>query len=183
MGGTFDPIHVGHLRAAETAREALALEQVLFVPAALPPHREAPRATALDRFAMVGLAVAEHPRFVASDLELRRDGPSFTVDTLASLKGARPDSELVLIVGSDTYPEMRGWRDAERVFTLSQVAVVTRPGAVLTEVAEARVLRVPGSGVDISSSTIRRLVKEGRSVRYLVPPSVADYIDKRGLYR
>jgi nicotinate (nicotinamide) nucleotide adenylyltransferase/ribosome silencing factor RsfS/YbeB/iojap len=126
MGGTFDPIHFGHLRAAETAREALQLDQVLFVPAAQPPHREAPLASPQDRFAMVGLAAAENARFVASDVELLREGPSYTVDTLGTLRSACPSDQLVLIVGSDTFPEMRSWRDAQRVFELSEVAVVAR---------------------------------------------------------
>ena len=183
MGGTFDPIHLGHLRAAETAREALELDRVLFVPAGQPPHRELPVASALDRFAMVGLAAAEHPRFVASDVELRRDRPSFTVDTLDTLRGGSPANELVLIVGSDTFPEMRGWRDAERVFALSAVAVVTRPGAAADDQADVRVRQVSGPALDISSTAIRQLLKQRRSVNYLVPPTVADYIEKRGLYR
>lgn len=183
MGGTFDPIHLGHLRAAETAREALELDQVLFVPAGQPPHREPPHASALDRFVMVGLAAAEHARFVASDVELKRDGPSYTIDTLGALRAACPADVLVLIVGSDTFPEMRGWRDAERVFALSEVAVVTRPGAAAAEQAERRVSNVSGPGVDVSSSAIRQLLRQHKSVRYLVPAAVADYIEKRGLYR
>jgi nicotinate-nucleotide adenylyltransferase len=182
MGGTFDPIHIGHLRAAETAREALKLDQVLFVPAGQPPHRDAPKASAQDRFAMVGLAAAEHARFVASDVELRREGPSYTVDTLGSLRGSCPGDELVLIVGSDTFPEMRGWRDSERVFALSQVAVVTRPGVAPPAAAE-RVTSVSGPALEVSSSTIRELLRQRKSVRYLVPAPVADYIAERGLYR
>jgi nicotinate-nucleotide adenylyltransferase len=182
MGGTFDPIHLGHLRAAETAREALQLDQVLFVPAGQPPHREAPKAPAPDRFAMVGLAAGERAGFVASDVELRREGPSYTVDTLGSLRSSCPGDELVLIVGSDTFPEMRGWRDSERVFALAQVAVVSRPGAEPAATA-ARVACVYGPALEVSSSAIRELLRQRRSVRYLVPAPVADYIEKRGLYR
>lgn len=183
MGGTFDPIHVGHLRAAETAREALSLEQVLFVPAGTPPHREPPRATALDRFTMVGLATAEHAHFVPSDVELQREGPSYTVDTLGVLHAGRPTDELVLIVGSDAFPEMQAWRDAERVFALCRVAVVGRPGSEPLSAREPRACRLSGPGLEVSSSAIRRLLLERKNVRYLVPPAVADYIDKRGLYR
>jgi nicotinate-nucleotide adenylyltransferase len=183
LGGTFDPIHLGHLRAAECAREALALEAVVLVPAGVPPHRQAPQASALDRFAMVSLASAENPRFVASDVELRRQGPSYTVETLSELRAERPDDELVLIVGADTLPEMASWREAGRVFSLCEVAVVTRPGAAQAQAGDGRrVSPVAGPALDISSSAIRQLVREGRSVRYLVPPAVADYIDKRGLY-
>jgi nicotinate-nucleotide adenylyltransferase len=182
MGGTFDPIHLGHLRAAETAREVLQLDQVLFVPAGQPPHRDAPQASPQHRFAMVGLAAAEHSRFVASDVELRREGPSYTVDTLGALRTSCPADELVLIVGSDTFPEMSGWRDAERVFALSEVAVVTRPGAG-TPAPAARVKSVSGPSLEVSASAIRELLRQGKSVRYLVPATVADYIEQRGLYR
>ena len=182
MGGTFDPIHFGHLRAAETAREALQLDQVLFVPAAQPPHREAPLASPQDRFAMVGLAAAENACFVASDVELRREGPSYTVDTLGALRSACPKDELVLIVGSDTFPEMRGWREAERVFALSEVAVVARPGAA-PAISGGRVRSVAGPALEVSASAIRELLKQRRSVRYLLPGAVADYIERRGLYR
>ena len=183
LGGTFDPIHVGHLRAAETAREALSLEQVLFIPAGMPPHREPPRASALDRFTMVGLATAEQTHFVPSDVELLREGPSYTVDTLAVLRASRPTDELVLIVGSDAFPEMQAWRDAERVFALWQVTVVGRPGSEPANAPEPRARWLSGPGLEVSSSAIRRLLRERKSVRYLVPPAVADYIDKRGLYR
>ena len=163
MGGTFDPIHIGHLRAAELAREALSLEQVLFVPAGVPPHREPPRASALDRFAMVGLATAEHKHFVPSDVELRREGPSYTVDTLCELRDGRPGDELVLIVGSDTFPEMQAWRDAERVFALCQVAVVSRPGSASEAPADPRASTLPGQGLEIASSAIRQLLKERKN--------------------
>ncbi len=187
MGGTFDPIHLGHLRAAENARASLGLDQVAFVPARIPPHRDRPLSAALDRFAMVALATAGHPHFVPSDLELQREGPSYTVDTLAALRASRPDDTFVLIVGSDTFPEMRAWRESERLFALCAVAVVLRPGEGGVETApplpEVRgVERVEGSGLAISSTAIRERVRRGLSVRYLVPDAVADYIAKRGLY-
>jgi nicotinate-nucleotide adenylyltransferase len=186
LGGTFDPIHLGHLRAAENAREALALDEVLFMPSGNPPHRGLPLSSGLDRFAMVALATALHPAWVPSDLELSREGPSYTADTLAALKERRPDDALFLIVGSDTFPEMPTWRDPARVFALCTVAVADRPGA--REAAPAldsrvRAERVPGPGLAVSATEIRRRVQEGRSVRYLVPDAVADYIGKRGLYR
>jgi nicotinate-nucleotide adenylyltransferase len=183
MGGTFDPIHLGHLRAAETAREALLLDQVAFVPAHVPPHRSA-ASPVLDRFAMVCLATAGHPAFQASDLELRRDGPSYTADTLRALRAARPEDALVLIVGSDTYPEMATWREPEAIFAACEVAVVARPGdAAADGPTRTGVRRVAGPGLPISSSEVRRRVSAGHSIRYLVPEPVADYIAKRGLYR
>lgn len=187
MGGTFDPIHLGHLRAAENAREGLALDEVRFLPAQLPPHRPAPVSSARDRFAMVALATALHPRFVADDLELQREGPSYTVDTIARLREARPDDEVVLVVGSDTLPELSTWKDHDRLFRMCTVAVVTRPEDGRPEdAAETQangVRRVSGPGLAVSATEIRRRVKEGRSIRYLVPETVADYITKRGLYR
>ena len=115
LGGTFDPVHLGHLRAAETVREALDLELVAFVPSGEPPHRTGPLTDPLDRFAMVCLASASHPQFVGWDIELKRSGPSYTVDTLAALDKERPHDELILVVGSDTaliaFPgcEVRRW--------------------------------------------------------------------------
>ena len=190
LGGTFDPIHLGHLRAAENAREALGLDRVAFVPAGLPPHRARPASPALDRFAMVSLATAAHPAFVAWDVELRREGPSYTVDTVSGVLDERPSDTVVVIVGADTYPEMATWRDPERLFALCTVAVVARPGEGSAGDSPLRapypgargVESVSGPALPISSTQIRTRVREGRSVRYLVPDAVADYIAKRGLY-
>lgn len=187
MGGTFDPIHLGHLRAAENAREALSLDEVAFVPSSVPPHRPGPQSSALDRYAMVSLATAGNRAFVACDLELRRQGASYTVDTVAALLDARPGVSLVLIVGSDAFAEIGTWKDPDRLFGLCSVAVVPRPGngaPGTTPSHDARqVTHVPGPGLELSASAIRQRVHEGRSVRYLVPDAVADYIAKRGLYR
>ncbi len=182
LGGTFDPIHVGHLRAAETARESLGLERVAFVPAGIPPHRGAPIASALDRYAMTALATSGQPNFVVSEAELRRDGPSYTVDTLRAWLQSRPQDELVLLLGSDAFAEMAGWREVEKIHALCAVAVLARPGDA-REPGDATPLRVSGPGLDVSSSQIRSRVADGGSVRYLVPDAVADYIEKLGLYR
>jgi nicotinate-nucleotide adenylyltransferase len=136
---------------------------------------------------MVALATALHPSFVASDVELAREGPSYTADTLGTLRARGPTDVLFLIVGSDTFPEMVTWREPERIFAACTVAVAERPGAppVAAEAvgAKARIARVAGPGLAISATEVRRRVREGRSVRYLVPDAVADYIVKRGLYR
>jgi len=183
MGGTFDPIHLGHLRAAENAREGLGLDEVRFVPAQVPPHRAAPASSARDRYAMVALATALNPHFVADDLELRREGPSYTVDTLARLRDERPADAVVLIVGSDTFPELPTWKDHDRLLEMCTIAVVTRPEDGRAEGDPPPAGRVPGPGLAVSATDIRRRVKEGLSIRYLVPETVADYIAKRGLYR
>jgi len=185
MGGSFDPIHLGHLRAAENAREALSLHEVLFVPAASPPHKLAGSLSpARDRLAMVALATAGNPSFVPSDVELRRGGPSYTADTLAELKRERPEDELFLIVGSDTLGEMASWHEPARIFALATIAVASRPGmnGALAAPPSARVVRVEGPGLFLSASEVRRLLREGRSVRYLVPDAVSDYIASRRLY-
>ena len=187
MGGTFDPIHLGHLRAAENAREALSLDRVAFLPSGAPPHRTSPLSSALDRFAMVCLATAAHPQFLAWDTEVRRPGPSYTVDTVTAILEERPGDAFVMIVGSDTYPEMAGWREPERLFGLCTVAVVDRPGDAADVPpppfrAAKGVTRVGGPGLAISATAIRERVRCGASVRYLVPDAVSDYIAKRGLY-
>jgi len=186
LGGSFDPIHLGHLRTAENAREGLHLDLVVLMPAASPPHRPAPLASAFDRYAMVALAAAGHPALLPSDLELRRDGPSYTVDTLEALGQAHPGAELVLIVGSDNLAKLGEWRQLQRIMELATLAVVERPGARAgTDAAlpAGRVRRVPGSEMPISSQDLRQRVKEGRSIRYLTPAAVAEYIDRRGLDR
>ena len=184
LGGTFDPIHLGHLRAAENARESLALDHVAFVPARNPPHRKGPQAAALDRYAMVAVATAGNFSFAASDAELRREGPSYTVDTVSDWLREHPGDTVTLIVGSDTFLEMATWKEPGRLFSLCSVAVATRPGEALAKPqGSPRAEEIEGPGLPISSTEIRRRVGAGRSVRYLVPEGVADYIAKRGLYR
>ncbi len=187
FGGTFDPVHLGHLRAAENARETLGLDLVAFLPSAVPPHR-ATASAAQDRLAMTRLATAPNSAFAAWDTELRREGPSYTVDTVAALSGERPSDCFVLLVGADTWPEMTGWREPERLFSLVEVAVAERPGAPLLELSapftSARgVRRVSGPALAVSATAVRERVRDGLSVRYLVPDVVADYIAERGLYR
>lgn len=191
LGGTFDPIHLGHLRAGESACETLDLGEVIFVPSSQPPHRSDPSASALDRYAMVCLATAENPRFVVSSLELDRDGPSYTMETVVAIRASRPGDTLVLIVGSDAFPEMVRWKQAAELFASCEVAVVDRPGApnpagapAPPPFAEVRGLRrVEGTLLPISASHVRQLAREGKSIRYLVPGPVASFVAKRGLYR
>jgi nicotinate-nucleotide adenylyltransferase len=187
-GGTFDPIHLGHLRAAENAREALALDLVAFVPAAVPPHREAPLSAAADRLTMVRLATAAYPAFEAWDIELAREGPSYTVETVDALVAARASDWFVLVVGADTWPEIPSWREPQRLLALVEVAVVDRPGFPCAEPTPPfpgarRARRVAGPGLPLSASAIREHARLGRSVRFLVPDPVADYIGERRLYR
>jgi nicotinate-nucleotide adenylyltransferase len=187
FGGTFDPVHLGHLRAAENAREALLLDRVALVPSAVPPHRGRPSTAAADRLEMARLAAATHPAFEAWDLELRRPGPSYTVDTVRSVREARPGDDIVLIVGADTWPEMISWREPERLFSMVEVGVAERPGSPLGEIgppfpSSRPVRRVDGPALPISATAIRARVAAGGSVRYLVPEAVLQYIEGRRLY-
>ena len=186
LGGMFDPIHLGHLRAAEIVRESLGLDEVVFVPAGVPPHRGKPAAAGLDRYAMVALATSTQRAFLPSDVELAREGPSYTVETVAQLRARHPQAEVVLIVGSDNLPMIAEWREPERLLEMCTVAVVERPGsapAPAGKVPPARLRRVEGTTLPIASRDLRERIRDGRSVRHLVPDGVADYIDKRGLYR
>ena len=186
LGGMFDPIHNGHLRAAEIVREALLLDEVVFVPTGVPPHRAAPAASGLNRYAMVALAASGRASFVPSDIELGRPGPSYTVETVAQIRAWRPGTEVVLIVGSDNLPMIAEWREPQRLLELCTVAVVERPGSGPADAGglpAGRLHRVEGTALPIASRDLRERVRAGRSVRYLVPDGVADYIDKRGLYR
>ncbi len=187
-GGTFDPIHLGHLRAAENTREELGLDLVAFVPAAVPPHRGAPVSAASDRMAMVQIATTPYAAFEAWDHELRREGPSYTFETVEALVASRAQDAFVLVVGADTWPEIPTWREPERLLWLVEVAVVDRPGYASPSLAPpfpgARgAHRVGGPGLPLSASAIRDVARSGRSVRFLVPDRVADYIGERGLYR
>jgi len=192
FGGSFNPVHYGHLLLADEVLDALGLDRVLFVPAAQPPHKpNAQLAPAQDRHAMVQLAIAGHPKFAVSDLELRRPGPSYTVDTLDALR--IPREELFLIVGSETFLDLLTWRTPRRVAELAQIIVVPRAGsafdpesaAVRKVVHEIRdePLIVRASSLPISASDLRRRVREGRSVAYRLPEAVAAYIQAKRLYR
>jgi nicotinate-nucleotide adenylyltransferase len=191
LGGTFDPVHHGHLAIAEEARESLGLERVLFMPAAAPPHKPGrPVSPAAHRLAMVRLAVAGNPFFDASDLEIRRGGASYTVDTLEALRS----DGLVdpwLILSSEALAGFPDWREPRRVLELARLAVVPRGGfdplgSAWVEQrfpgAEDRVHFLGGPLLPISGSVVRRRAAAGRSVRYLVPDAVAAYIADHHLY-
>lgn len=206
FGGTFDPIHVGHLRLAEEMAEAIGLDCVLFVPAGQPPHRGAPRTEARHRLEMTRRAIAGNPRFAADDCEIHRAEPSYTVDTLTALRGrlgqARP---LWLLLGGDAFLGLPGWHEWQRLFALAHIAVAERPGAAVLEsdalpeslraeitarqVADGSAAGPAGSvllrrmtPLTISATAIREALARGRSVRYLLPDAVLDYIKENRLY-
>ena len=192
LGGSFNPIHYGHLLLADDVAERLELDRVLFVPAARPPHKpNADLAPAADRYAMVELAVAGHSNFAVSDVEFRRPGPSYTVDTLEALR--IPREELFLIVGSETFLDLLSWRSPRRVAELAQLAVVPRVGSAFDPESAAvrkvvheigrEPLIVRADSLPISASDLRRRVREGRSIAYRLPEAVGAYIRAKRLYR
>jgi nicotinate-nucleotide adenylyltransferase len=208
FGGSFNPIHYGHLLLADEVLDLLGLDRVLFVPAAAPPHKpSAQLAPAADRFEMVRLAIAGHPRFAVSDLELRRTGPSYTVDTLQALAAA--GDELFLVIGSETFLDLLSWREPRRLASLARLVVIPRAGSAFDpeSAAAQKVLReigvdggfvhveagrpLPPRGVlivhaaslPLSASDLRRRVREGRSLAFRMPPAAVEYMLARGLYR
>lgn len=195
-GGSFNPIHIAHLALAEHAAEALALERVIFIPARIPPHkRNEELASARHRVRMARLAVADNPRFSVSEIELKRPGRSYTIDTVCAMRkrfgGA---AELFFLIGADTVGELKMWLEIRKLVTLCRFVPLRRPGVRLPDAGELaaeigekeargilkRMLKMPR--LEVSASDIRHRVAEGRSIRYLVPDAVAEYIRKYRLY-
>jgi nicotinate-nucleotide adenylyltransferase len=209
LGGTFDPIHYGHLRLAEELGESLRLEEVRFFPSGTPPHRSAPAVTADHRLAMTRLAAAGNARFTVDDRELRRAGPGYTFDTLKELRADLGDARpLPLLLGADAFLEFATWHRWREIFGLAHVAVAHRPGFPVERWAErmpeplareysARLMQqplaihlspaggiviVPFTALEISATAIRDMLHAGVSPRYLLPGAVLDYIRSHGLY-
>lgn len=210
FGGSFNPIHLGHLLLAEDILELLRLDRIVFVPASMPPHKPVSGlAPARDRYRMTELAIRGNPRFAISDLELRRPGPSYTADTLEALRReAGPDVTLYLLIGSETFLDLLSWKDPQRLAQLSRLVVIPRVGSpfdpdgihaqkVLAEIGQDRWIRVPSASgemsakgvvladamsLPISSSDLRRRAREGRSLAYRVPEAVRTYILEHQLY-
>jgi nicotinate-nucleotide adenylyltransferase len=209
LGGTFDPIHFGHLRLAQEIGQALKLSEVRFIPSATPPHRGLPGVSAADRLAMVRLATERNPLFMVDDREFRRAGPGYTVDTLAELRAKLgAERPLVLLLGADAFLELATWSRWHALFTLAHVVVAYRPGfpvegwasrmpQPLAKEYSGRLMQqplavhlAPSGGIaimpivalDISATMIRDSLRSGASPRYLLPDSVLDYIQSRNLY-
>lgn len=210
LGGTFDPIHHAHLRLAHEAWERLGLDHVRLIPSATPPHRSLPGVSAEHRLAMVQLAAAGHPAFRADDRELRRSGPSYTIDTLGDLRAELPAATpLCLILGADAFLLLTTWRRWNALFDRAHLVVAHRPGhppehwpaqmePALLRAFQARLTSQPSdlrsapagrifafgiTQLDISSTAIRTTIAQGRSPRYLLPANVIDYIGLHQLYK
>ena len=191
FGGTFDPIHLGHLILAEQCRESLGLEKLWFVVAGEPPHKRGGERTAVShRLEMARLAIAGNPAFEVSDIEANRPGPHYSVETLAEIKAQRPDDELFFLIGADSLVDLPTWREPEGIARLASIVVVNRPGVD----APADPLPDFGPGalplqtvtippIGIASRDLRERLAAGRSVRYQIPRAVEAYIDAHGLYR
>ena len=208
LGGTFNPIHLAHLRIAEEVQQACELDRVLFIPAAEPPHKDVAGEISFNhRLAMVEAAIRDYPDFQASDLEIRRSGKSFSVDTLDILRRQDQQGERYFIIGLDSYRDIASWKDYAQLFSLSHLVVTTRPGVLVSDPLEPlavairddfcydkctgeiqhksgnRLIFLKETNLDISSTQIREMLANGQSVRHLVPPVVVDYIEEHGLYQ
>ena len=194
FGGTFDPVHFGHLILAEQCREQGRLEEVLFVPAPRPPHKPQPIARFDQRVEMLALALAGNPTFRIDEIEKDRDGPSYTVDTLAELRRRRPGDDFWLLVGGDTIRDLHVWYEPRRLLEMAGLLVMARPGSPIPDRDElgarvglpagaVRLKLVDAPQIDIASRDLRRRAAEGRSLRYLLPRAVECYVHDRRLYQ
>ena len=206
LGGTFDPIHFGHLGMAQELAQALALDTVKFIPAAVPPLKSQPSASAIDRCAMVQLAIANNPDFKLDERELKRTGPSYTLDTLCSLRSELSEQDsLVLFIGSDAFKQFNRWHQWQEIIRLCHIALVARPDSEVStgldpelvtflqdhftknamdlQSATAGLITMQAiTSLTISSSAIREQLTNQQSARYLTPDCVLDYIAQHGLY-
>ncbi len=196
LGGSFDPVHIGHLIIAQDAIERLELSEVVFIPAAIPPHKQhLRRINSEHRLKMLRLAVESNPSFSVSEIEVKRGGVSYTVDTLKALREVYSDVALLLIVGSDTLVDLHTWHKTEEILELCEVSTFLRPGEDSLEAIAERIQLPEGQKerllqnvinahrIEISSSEIRKRLAEGLGIRYLVPPEVETYIYKHRLYQ
>jgi len=196
IGGSFDPLHIGHLVIAQDAAEHLGLSKVVFIPAAIPPHKQhVRRADVEHRLNMLKLALESDTRFSVSDIEIRRGGLSYSVDTIKALGAIHNDADLFLIVGSDTLVELHTWHRVEELLKMCNVATILRPGIDSLDAIDQKIQMsgkhkaklmghiIAAHRVGISSTEIRLRVAEGRGIRYLVPPEVETYIYEHGLYQ
>lgn len=199
-GGTFDPIHYGHLRPALEVQQQLGLEKVLFVPCYQPVHRNQPSASAQQRCKMVELAISDQPSFKLETYEIDQGGPSYMVQTLSALKLRMPNDSLVLMMGTDAFAKFHKWNDWQGILKLANIVVMHRPGEpvpmncksgqiyqahLVTKLTKAsgQIVEAAVTQLDISSTLIRKHIERGHAVDYLLPPSVIAVIEKQGLYQ
>jgi len=183
LGGTFNPIHIGHLILAEEVREKLGLDKIIFVPTHLPPHKDAINiASANSRLKMLKLAIKGNKHFMVSDIEIKRPGRSYTIDTIKEFKNKYPNDEFYFIIGSDLVKYIEAWKDLSEIIKMVKFIAATRPGYPLEKIPEY-IQKLGIRAVDISGFSVRDCIKENKSFRYLVPEAVFNYINKNKLYR
>lgn len=187
LGGTFNPIHYGHLIIAEEIRQILSLEKIIFIPAANPPHKKIE--TIIDkshRFNMVKLAISSNSNFLISDMEMKKTEKSYSIETIQELKKKYPKIDFYFIIGIDAFLEIFEWKNALQLISICHFIVVNRSGYKLNDISEElkkQILLQEVSNIDISSSKIRNLIKNKKSIKYLVPENVEQYIKIKGLYQ
>jgi nicotinate-nucleotide adenylyltransferase len=183
LGGTFDPPHLGHLILAQTAREEFELDKIIFIPAGKQPHKQGKPVTRPDlRYLMVSIAIAGNEPLEVSDIEIRRDGLSYMSDTIEELHRIHSESKLFLIIGGDNITDLETWRNPEAIFERAVVVAALRPPATASGRFKDKIRLFNMPRIDISSSMIRSLVKEGRSIKYYVPEGVEKLIREKRLY-
>lgn len=183
LGGTFNPVHIGHLILAEEAREKLGLDKVIFIPTALPPHKDNVNiAPAVDRLKMLKLATKSNKYFAVSDVEIKRKGRSYTIDTLKELKKKYKNDELYFIIGSDLLKYLNEWKDLSQILKMVEFIAATRPGYSLEKIPPY-IHTLPIRAVDVSGFEVRQCVNQGKSFGYLVMDKVFDYIKRKKLYK
>lgn len=180
FGGSFDPIHIGHLIIAQHALIELNLKKLIFIPANLSPFKENNKASAEQRYEMTRLAIIDNPNFEVSDIEIKRGGISYTIDTIYYFKSLYPDKDYYFIMGLDAYRGLKGWKEIEKLRKYVKFVVAIREGIEPKQDIEAIFIKAPL--IDISSSLIRDYIRKGYSIRYLVPERVRDYILEQKLY-
>jgi len=195
FGGTFDPVHYGHLVAANEVMEAFSTDGVVFMPAGMPSHKDSSCVTDNElRFEMTKIAISSNPKFFVSRMEIERGGPSYTIDTVLELKKLlKPDAKIYFLIGADSVFQVFSWKNARELITMCEFIGVTRPGYNKRELygrikdinqsCESKIHFFEIPAFDISSSEVRERIKEGKSIKYLVPEGVEEYIYKKGLYR
>lgn len=200
QGGTFDPIHFGHLRPALEVKMALGLKEVRFIPCAQPVHRDSPLATPEQRCDMIELAIATQPDFILDRIELTLGGASYSVKTLEALKEKMPNKGLVLMMGTDAFAKFNEWHQWQRILTLANIAIMHRPGEPVPQTGEVgqifrqawvpnlselqgQIVDVPITQLDLSATALRSYLKQNVSVDFLMPESVRHYIKQNGLYK
>jgi nicotinate-nucleotide adenylyltransferase len=201
LGGTFDPVHFGHLRSALDVADALSLDQVRLIPCSVPPHRQQPIASAAERRLLLELGIKNHPLLTVDDRELHRDGPSYTMDTLLDVRADFPDNPLFLIVGTDAFSNLTTWSRWEQLLDVAHIVVMTRPDSVIVcsevlqnwfETHQAKsedrsnkagsIWTVDVTQMAISATQIRAALQQGKDVRYWLPDAVITLIEQLGLY-